>query len=93
MRYKISSTGRVKIAVLATLMFFSSIVLDAWKADGFDSATVVYFYSTPPGRLLLWLRFVALLWFVYCCQTTMKAFDTKVRARQLTFSFVPPQPP
>jgi hypothetical protein len=78
-RYKISSQGRVKLAVLMTVTFVSTLALETWKARGFDSATVVYFYMTPPGLLVVWLRSLAVVWFVYCCWTTMKSFKSKKR--------------
>ena len=76
-RYKISSGGRLKLTVLMTFTFFSSIALDAWKTNGYDTATVVFFYSTPPGVCFMWLRTVAALWFYYCCWTTQNSFQTK----------------
>jgi hypothetical protein len=55
-RYKISSTGRIKLTVLMTFTFFASVALDSWKSYGYDEAMTSFFYATPPGACFLWLR-------------------------------------
>ena len=59
------------------MTFFSEIVVQIWRSRGYDSAKVVYIYSTSPGVLMLTLRFVTCAWFCYCCSTTMRSFTTK----------------
>ena len=78
-RYKISCGGRIKISILITVTMFATIALDSWKSYGFDASQVVYFYASPPGKIVVWLRVFTLAWFVYCCWTTVKSFDTKRR--------------
>jgi len=85
---RISSQGRLKIAVLSTVTFIATVILDAWKSAGYDEATVVYFYATVPGLCVLYLRAFTWMWFVYCCYTTMKSFDSKkVFFKKFTVAF------
>ena len=69
----------MKIAVLITLTLFSSMVLEAWKSYGYSSEILVNQWVSGPGIIYLYIRALIAVWFVYCCLTTIRAFQTKRR--------------
>jgi len=78
-RYKISSGGRIKIAVMITMTLFSSMGMEVWKTYGYNSQIVVNMWVSGPGITYLYIRFFIVAWFAYSCNTTMRAFKSKTR--------------
>jgi len=76
-RRKISGSGRVKVAIYITFFLQASISLQIWRFYGFNPATEMYFYTTTPGIVMIFLRVYATMWFWYACYTTMHNYSRK----------------
>lgn len=69
-RRKISSQGRVKIAVFSTFYVAIYTMSLIWKAERGNMMTVDSEYELPSGRLLFLLQCYLVLWFSYASWTT-----------------------
>ena len=70
-RRKISAQGRVKIASFMSVYGTTYFGLIMWHhLIKPDPATVTYFYDSPPGTILQWLRIISIGWFSYAIHTT-----------------------
>ena len=77
-RRKISAKGRVKIGIFVMLYAATYFGVLIWHYTvGKDPAAITYFYDSPPGQILQWLRVVAIAWFTYACHTTKVNYSSK----------------
>jgi hypothetical protein len=77
-RRKISAQGRVKLGMFVTMYAVVYYVVIIWFYNvEKDPRKVQYFYDSPPGQVLQWLRMAAALWFTYGCHTTRSNYQTK----------------
>ena len=53
--------------------------MEAWKFYGYDAETIVNQWVSGPGITYLYIHIFITVWFLYCCQTTIRAFETKTR--------------
>jgi hypothetical protein len=62
---------RINYAIIA---FFALIyiMLFIWDNLVRDPASVLYLYESPPGYAIIALRFLVMLWFLYCIQQTFR---------------------
>ncbi|KAJ1445068.1 rhodopsin-like GPCR transmembrane domain-containing protein [Pelagophyceae sp. CCMP2097] len=77
-RRKISINGRVRIAIYMTFFVWATVLLEIWEMNVFDPALLASRYESPPGYVLVALRAVALVWFVYACKTTLEKYRSKI---------------
>ena len=70
-RYKLSAAGRIKIAAFISTYFMVTVTAYIWADRGYTDADVVYYYASPPGRMLIWLRVAGAAWLAYANYTTM----------------------
>ena len=76
-RRKITASGRTKIGVYITLYICVYLASIIWSILTINAPSVNYFFSSPPGIMLLVLRLYGWLWFTYSVYTSIKTFHSK----------------
>jgi len=56
--------------VMAIILFLSYLALFIWQMLGLDRASDIYVYESPPGIVVIVVRALAKLWFIYCLRLT-----------------------
>jgi len=68
------------------LFVIGFLVLFIWSNFGLDLALTIYFYESPPGVILLILRGLLVLWFLWCLRGTLRLENLPER-RQFYYMF------
>jgi len=64
---------KVVLAIILVVIFVCYVVLFFWGIFGIDPAATLYVYQSVPGVILLCVRFLTMIYFVWCLQSTVKA--------------------
>jgi hypothetical protein len=57
---------------ILVVIFVSYVTLFFWGEFGLNPATTLYVYQTVPGAILCVVRFLTLIYFIWCLQKTIK---------------------
>jgi len=56
--------------VMTIILFLSYLALFIWQMLGMDHASDIYVYESPPGIVVIVVRALAMMWFIYCLRGT-----------------------
>jgi len=60
------------ILIVMSLFVIGFLILFIWSNFGIDPALTIYFYESPPGIIVLILRCLLVIWFLYCLRDTLR---------------------
>lgn len=79
-------TDRNLLLILTGILLLAYLALFIWDYAGRDPASTLYFYESAPGVIVLILRFLTWLWFMWCLRSTL-ALETLPEKRTFYIYF------
>nr|XP_054760379.1 transmembrane protein 145-like [Lytechinus pictus] len=76
-RGRLSHSGTVKITILMAIYCMLYAALFIYEVYAFDAGEVLYLYESPAGYVLVALRALTWLWFIYAIFFTLKHYPEK----------------
>jgi len=56
--------------IMIIILFLAYTALFIWQNLGMDHASDIYVYESPPGIVVIVIRAIAMVWFLYCLRST-----------------------
>jgi len=58
------------LLILVSTLLLGYLIMFTWENVGVDPASTLYIYESPPGIVVVILRVLVLLWFLWCLKST-----------------------